>query len=594
MELNKILNIKKTAGRHTAILIPLILFVVSFLYLLIFLDSLFHYQENNSLFIYTAEYLQKFINKPGGLLEYTGNFLAQGYFSPLYGSIIVALLIVILYFIFVKTGKELTNKIHVARILALLPSALLLLAQTNFEHFMHFNLGFLAVAGYFMLSVRSEKRYVKLICVFLFPVFYYLTGSFAFIFTGLFIFCSLMFEKGIHRILMPVILLLVSTASFLIFKDIVFYQPVKTLTGYPVSFHDPVSLRTMIIILTSYFILYPLLLKAGISFQFRNTDLSRFEPAAYIIIFLLLLLSLLKFYNPDLVKILRLEKMIADADWDGIITQQEKSPVPNVIAEYYYNLALSEKEIMCEKMFHGPQDFGPGSLSLPRTPEYYNRSMYFYYTIGIVNEARHLAYESMVALGLRPGNLKMLIKTELINGNYRVAEKYINDLGKTLHYRKQASKYEKLLKNPDLIRSDPELGRKLLLLPGTDFFIRPDDRDNINLLFYSNPSNLKAFEYRLARMLLEKDYKAAVNEIRNMQLLGYKTIPRHLEEAAVGYSNITKLLPDLGGLAIRPEAEKDFYEYGSAYNLYSNSKEMLAEKMKKDWGKTYWYYLQFK
>ncbi len=594
MELNKILNIKKTAGRHTAILIPLILFVVSFLYLLIFLDSLFHYQENNSLFIYTAEYLQKFINKPGGLLEYTGNFLAQGYFSPLYGSIIVALLIVILYFIFVKTGKELTNKIHVARILALLPSALLLLAQTNFEHFMHFNLGFLAVAGYFMLSVRSEKRYVKLICIFLFPVFYYLTGSFAFIFTGLFIFCSLMFEKGIHRILMPVILLLVSTASFLIFKDIVFYQPVKTLTGYPVSFHDPVSLRTMIIILTSYFILYPLLLKAGISFQFRNTDLSRFEPAAYIIIFLLLLLSLLKFYNPDLVKILRLEKMIADADWDGIITQQEKSPVPNVIAEYYYNLALSEKEIMCEKMFHGPQDFGPGSLSLPRTPEYYNRSMYFYYTIGIVNEARHLAYESMVALGLRPGNLKMLIKTELINGNYRVAEKYINDLGKTLHYRKQASKYEKLLKNPDLIRSDPELGRKLLLLPGTDFFIRPDDRDNINLLFYSNPSNLKAFEYRLARMLLEKDYKAAVNEIRNMQLLGYKTIPRHLEEAAVGYSNITKLLPDLGGLAIRPEAEKDFYEYGSAYNLYSNSKEMLAEKMKKDWGKTYWYYLQFK
>ena len=424
MALKRILNNVKTSGRHKAILIPLILFAVSFLYLLIFMNSLFHYQENNSLFIFTGEYLRNFINKPGGLLEYSGNFLAQGYFSPLYGSLIVALIIVILYFIFVKTGSVLSDKIHVVRILALLPSALLLLAQTNFEHYIHFNLGFLAVAGYFMLYVRSEKRYVKLICIFLFPFFYYLTGSFAFIFSGLFIFYSLLFEKGINRIIMPAILLLIFGASFFIFKDIVFYQPVKTLTGYPLAFPDPGSLRTLIIILTSYFVLYPVFLKAGVSIQFSSTIKSSIEPAAYIVIFLLLLISLLKSYNPDLVKILRLEKMTADADWDGIISQQEKSPVANVIAEYYYNMALSEKGILCDRMFHGPQDFGTGSLSLPRAPEYYNRSMNFYYTIGIVNEARHLAYESMVALGLRPGNLKMLIKTELINGNYRVAEKF--------------------------------------------------------------------------------------------------------------------------------------------------------------------------
>ena len=145
-----------------------------------------------------------------------------------------------------------------------------------------------------------------------------------------------------------------------------------------------------------------------------------------------------------------------------------------------------------------------------------------------------------------------------------------------------------------MIRSDHELGRKLLLLPGTDFFIRPEDRDNINLLFHSNPSNLIVFEYRIAWMLLEKDFKVAVNEIRNLKLLGYNKIPRHLEEAAVGYSNITKILPDLGGLTISPEAEKDFYEYGSAHNLYSSRNDNLAEQMKKAWGKTYWYYLQFR
>jgi len=133
-----------------------------------------------------------------------------------------------------------------------------------------------------------------------------------------------------------------------------------------------------------------------------------------------------------------------------------------------------------------------------------------------------------------------------------------------------------------------------MLLPQTDFFIRPDDRENVNLLFLANPLNLKAFEYKIAWMLLEKDYKAAVNEIRIMKILGYKTIPRHLEEAVVGYTNITKLVPDLGGLSVRSEVETNFREYGSVYNLYSARKDLLEQKVREAGGKTLWYYLQFK
>lgn len=44
----------------------------------------------------------------------------------------------------------------------------------------------------------------------------------------------------------------------------------------------------------------------------------------------------------------------------------------------------------------------------------------------------------------------------------------------------------------------------------------------------------------------------------------------------------------------RPEVENDFYEYGSAYNLYINRKDILQEEMNKAGGKTLWYYLQFK
>ena len=43
----------------------------------------------------------------------------------------------------------------------------------------------------------------------------------------------------------------------------------------------------------------------------------------------------------------------------------------------------------------------------------------------MINEANRWAYEYMVMRGNTPEGLNMLIKTELINGNYAVAEKFI-------------------------------------------------------------------------------------------------------------------------------------------------------------------------
>lgn len=585
---------KIRADKVTAIIIPFLLFAVSFLYLLIFRNSLFFYQENTSMFIYTHEYLLRFTNKPGGLLEYIGNFVIQGYFSPVYGALVIGLVNVIFYHLLINTGQALGGRIQTVRFYALLPSVALLVASTDYEHFMHYNLGFLLVIVYFFLCIFSKKSHLQLSFLLLLPLFYYVTGSFAIIFACIYICWSILYNKGIYRTLIPVIILLVLGITFFIFRNLLFYQPVSVLTGYPLPFTDFKNISGFVLFISIYIILFPLVIRLTDIVQIRENILKISDHVLPVLVLFVMILLLIRFHNPDLVKIIELEKKVSGQDWDGIIKQQEESPVANVIAQYYYNIALSEKDLLCERIFHAPQDFGAQSLCLPRRNEYYNRSVHFYYTIGLINEARHLAYESMVAYGYRPGNIKMLIKTELINGNFRVAEKYLNDLKRTLHYRKWAEKYERMLYKPEAVRYDSEFNRKIMLLPGTDFFIRPDDRENINLLFMSNPANLKAFEYRLAWMLLEKDYKSAVNEIRMMKLIGYRTIPRHLEEAAVGYTNITKILPDLGGLSIRPEVENDFYEYGSAYNLYSNRKDILQEEMFKTGGKTLWYYLQFK
>jgi hypothetical protein len=295
-----------------------------------------------------------------------------------------------------------------------------------------------------------------------------------------------------------------------------------------------------------------------------------------------------------LAELTRLEKSVYEQDWDAVIRQYKDFASPNLVGQYYYNLALANKDQLCERLFFANHSFGAESLTLPHKEEYLNRSVYFYYTIGLINEAHHLVYESMVKYGYRPETIKLLIKTNLINGNYRIAERYINVLCRTIHYKNWAEKYKKLLYKPKLINSDTELGKKISMIPKKDFFIRTDDVQNIELFLVASPDNRRAFEYKIARLLYEKNIETMIYEIKYMKGMGYTFIPRHIEEAILTYSKSHKEFPDLGGLTLSHESEIRFDQYNNTLNLYKNAnKSWLKIEMEDKWWNTFWFYYQF-
>jgi hypothetical protein len=254
---------------------------------------------------------------------------------------------------------------------------------------------------------------------------------------------------------------------------------------------------------------------------------------------------------------------------------------------------VSEKGQLCSRMFFGPQSYGSMSLTLTRDNEQSYRAMYFYYAIGLTCEAHHLAYELMVQHGFRPESLKMLIKTELINCNFKVAERYLKVLEKTLHYRRWAAEYTGMLFKPDLVYSDPELGKKIRQLPGKDFFVVTDDFGNLERLIEYNPANRIAYEYKIARLLLEKDLAEAGSQVKKLKDLGYEHIPRHLEEAVVSLVNVTGEFPDLGGFLISSDTDKRFIRYFSELKAFNGNRNLIENGLKKADKNTFWYYLQF-
>jgi len=570
------------------------LLLISLSYFLWFGNGLFFYQENNSLFIFSGEYFGKYIAKPGGLLEYTGNFISQGYYNVIYGSLALSFLPALFFAVIFRIYKLLSADKPVYILLILAPACLLFLVQSGVDRRIHHALGYLFLLLYFQISLFFDKKQLNILIPALYPLFFYITGSFALIFPLVFLCYSVVYKKGMSGYLFPGILIITSMVTYIIFENILFLLPPGGLMKYPLPLYEMLTnLHAGDIILCCYIILFPLIVRISRIFKPDGSYSLLLSVLSILAVIVITLLLLRNRFDPEFENYIKIEELFCKQQYDKVISMHEQDPSKNMIGQYYYNLALSEKGQLCERMFSGHQDFGAGSLVLPRESEYFDRSLYFYYIVGLVNEAHHLAYESMVKYGYRPENLKMLAKTEIINGNYKSAKRYLDVLKKTLHYRKWADRYITMLNEPSLILSDPELEGRIRLLPRMDFFISQDDMANIDFMLLANPGNKTAFEYKMAWFLLEKDYKAVVYQVKRMKDMNYYRLPEHIGEAIMLFIHHKHELPYLGDFKVNSETEHRFDLF---LRYLQDTADQKAPGIMKDtrMAKTFWYYYEFK
>ena len=570
-------------------------FLMTFVYFYLLGNYVLFFQETQSLFVFSAEYLNNYLIRPGGPLEYAARFLTQFYAGRFSGSIIVSLVLTLPGIILFFVNRRLMSGNSLSPVLLMVPSFIMFLMQANYYHMMECNLGFLMILVFYLFSVSPTGKYHKIIVLCLFPLFYYLAGAYALIFVIMYLIHNLSVEKTGQNYFFPILLVIVAAVSVLVSWKLIFLQPFEHFVLSPLPVLENNTYKAAFVILTGCMVFYPLLPKVASSKKPLLQNGRIYSFISIIILFSVTAYLLSGIYNPQTSRVLELEKLVFSEKWDEAVMFHEKKPSRNLIGQYFYNIALSETDQLCERLFSGSQDFGAGSLVLPWGDAHLNRGAYFYYSIGLINEAHRWAYEEMVVYGYRPQNIEMLAKTSLINGDYRMTRKYINILKKTIYYRKWAKELEKLVDEPGLIRSHPELGSKLNILPGTNFFIQFNEpQNNLPYILEGQPDNRKAIEYYLAGLLLTKKVEIAVNNIRNMKGSGYTRIPRHLEEAALIYYNSTRVFPELGGLTINPETLARFDHYFAAFIEARKDPSSARQKMQEKFGNTFWYYFHFR
>ena len=428
-----------------------------------------HYQEQYQLFLFDSTYAWEIIKQPGGTADLLGRFCTQFFLYAWVGALIIALLLSAVQLLMLRlVGRGWLYG------LSFVPSFLLwlfLLDENALLGGVWAVLLTLLVACVIVKLTNGRIRYVLLIIAI--PVLYWLVGPVCF---------PIPVDSlwlGAHYYRYPTVF-------------------PWLLWGASISIFVIVGIDLLI--------------------RRRKWHISHLSPLTSCLSFLLVavIMGSLVWKNANLKaeKVMQYDFMATHQQWNRILETVNAEKPNNQIGVTVQNLALAMHGMLLDHMFEYNQNGIAGLL--PDVKEDATSPMptaEAFYQLGMVNVAQRTVFEAQEAIldFQKSGRCyKRLAQTNLINGQYEVARKYLRALRKTLFYRGWADETLPLLGDEEAIARHPEYGRLRQYaykedLTGDFYFSDRVTPEMLESLYYTNTDNRLAYQYLLAYYMLTGD-----------------------------------------------------------------------------------------
>lgn len=550
---------------------------------------------------------------PGGLSGYLGGFLMQFYFLSLAGPFIITFLL----FGIQQTTRQILSVVN-RNIsffpLSFLPALYAALILCDEFYPLSAVVGFLItlLLCWLYITIR-KKNYRFIIGTLLIPLTYWLAGgSFLMLLAVIFVFEILVVKRsrkkagkteisdiansGRLKAWHLTVYLLVAAGVPLFVKTFLILQPLM-LTFISEFYYD---LRTVVPKSIFIFFAFPAALMIIKCFLPEKEKI--YHTAIYIQIAGIIVAGYFGFRllaNFSAEEIFTYDYLVRNECWVDVITFAEKKPPRNDLSLAMLNLSLAKTGKMGGSMFTFEQN-GSEGLFLPFAKDYFAPMMRseIFFQLGLINASQECAFESMETtpnLNKTVRSIKRLAETNLINGQYEVAKKYIKVLKNTIFYRKWAIDTEKYLYNEDMINKHFVWGERRSLMIKKDIFFKVQNMEStLNMLYIllsENPQNRIAFEYLISYYLINKDLMNLMNCLPMMEKLNYSEIPLSYQEAIMYFIGLTPKNPmsDIR-FYVSDYTKTKMKAYTGIYTAFKNPQEYLRKK----YSGTYWYYFDFK
>ncbi len=226
-----------------------------------------------------------------------------------------------------------------------------------------------------------------------------------------------------------------------------------------------------------------------------------------------------------------MEKMyyyVRHQQWDEIISRSNsRGSKGNVAFQLCRNMALAEKGELGEKLLMYEQS-GMNSIMTTDMNSLQVAMLLtdVFYTMGYVNMSQLCAFESQECMDNKSPYLwQRLVDTNIENGAYAVAEKYIQKLERTLAYREWAKGRRKFLYDDSAVVHDPVLGLKRKCIPKEDCLIGQEGfDDDMERIVAACPEHRASLEYLGAMYIVSNQRQKFIALMERYQ--GTKAMPR--------------------------------------------------------------------
>ena len=448
--------------KHIHLIYTLVFGVAVFLFFGLAYPHHLHYQEQYQLFLFDSTYAWEIVRLPGGVADLLGRFCTQFFLFAWVGALIIALLLSAVQLLTLRLANW--GWLYG---LSFVPSFLLWLFLL-YEHALlggvwAILLTLLAVWG--LLQLPPKGRVFGLIVVI--PVLYWVVGP---------------NWNGSHYHRYPTVFPTLLYAAWL----------------------SAIAL--------------PLLVRI-----FNKKKTTNLQSLFSMLLVALVMGSLVwKNANFKAEKVMQYDFMACHQQWNRILQTVNAERPNNQIGVTVQNLALAMHGMLADHLFDYNQngllgllpDVQSDATSPMPTAE-------AFYQLGMINVAQRTVFEAQEAIldFQKSGRCyKRLAQTNLINGSYEVARKYLTALQKTLFYRDWANETLPLLGNEEAIANHPEYGRLRKSAYNKDFYFSDHvSADMLESLFFSNTDNRLALEYLKAYYMLTGDrdgYAKLIEELR--------------------------------------------------------------------------------
>lgn len=546
------------------------------------------YQEQFQLFLTTSAYLLSRLALPGGGACYVAEFMVSFYNYMAVGAIFVALLLMAFQRLTWRLMKVQGCDAHY--VLSFLPPVALWLLMGDesvmLAYVVSLLLAMLSMWGYSALMRRRGmvvRMLYVLVCV---PLLYWLAGPVVFMLAAWVLLDELTRQEEKTKGLCVGIVAILWACLWLLISSYCVAYPLWRL-AYGLFYYRFVDLiSSWIYVLMAVCVVMPFVCRWLPTLKGKQ---EHWMALCEVLVLALAFVGLKpRCYEPRKYELMDYDFLVRLNRWDDIIRKAEQKKPDLPMSVCATNLALGMTGQLCDRAF----DFFQHGIDglLPKFERNFTTCQVTgeaFFQLGLINTAQRFSFESMEALpnyNKSCRSLKRLVETNLINGQYNVAQKYIDMLKNTLFYAKWAKRTEKLLRNEAAIGSHPLYGRMRQVRLAEDFLFSDQEIDKImGQLLLRNPQNTLAMQYLLMCPLLSGDLNKFMNYLGFVQK-DHNYNPLVCQEAVVLAYAQRNQQPPSG--AVSPLVMQRFGNFYDAYRSQGkNAPQMQAFR------NTLWYYL---